>query len=1461
MRTKILQFLKEYGVRTVSNLQHPRLFSQKKLFLPFESIYHFQADNSAVRGPNSADPLFTRLTGKTFIEHVIELTSYEGNPRVTNQRGPILINNFRKQNRFFKPLLRDEAVRLNQQNTLVLNYNLLPAMWRYQDTYKATWFRWNNERRTFWANVVAAHRRFDYNQFIELEVPERILKFSQFNMLNNGTMTQDLLAEFSNDALLNVFDIFQWLGNKRDKSLMDQLPPESYAKINFLIRVRDSFFVLNVGNLDLWRSDKEAGDIAVSMPDGTARDLTANPLTKEEREEIALGKKGLDGSQIQRRFLSLIAALVEYSQGNVTITDVDEEVKASTVNPEFMDQRNLDTTGDKDVTDEEIPEPEATPVEADPRFVELDLIDLDMMVAKVAPPDADLFSTELVIEGTQETKIQRDAESGDVVRTLRVREEPDIIRDAPPELKTVVTDAYDMYKAGLISEGTVNKAVEDAMSYHHLPNPFHGEGSIQETMKIHEEDLKIPPTHEYAFRDQSVILDKSMLTSKLKAMQQKYVKDVLPKDIMQAVIAAQAAGAAVVGYSIETVEDLSDHYQIHKVILKPVRGKASPVFFKIPVIDEEGRFRSRGVTYRQRLQRGDIPIRKVESTKVALTSYYNKTFVFRSPLAVNNYDEWLHARIRAKALNPEDNSVTNVMYAELVQNEFKLPRAYSMMGKAFQGFTTGEIDLYFRYSDREKWFLNKYNIDIAKYETNGMIVCGAMHGTPVVMDTNSQMYLVDAADLEPIGTVTDLVGVDTLVAPLEAALINVSNKDVPLGFVLAFHGGLSKLLNTLNVTYTRHPRSERVSLASDEYAITFQDERLVFNRGDYKAMLLMAGFHQYKNSLLQFSIHDFDQKDVYYRLFEDKGMNARYIRKIEGLFKSWVDPITRDLLRDMGEPTEFEPLLYRSAELLMTDWSPAEVDGAFMRYRGYERMAGTIYSELTKAIETFRARNTEVQVMMDPHEVWRRIAQDPSVGTIEDANPIAQIREQEAITYRGDGGRGGQSMVARTRVFTKADLGILSESTVDSGDVGVVAYLAPDANFENMRYIGRPFDPETEAQSKVMSTCAQLGVATSNDDSKRVAFVSIQQQQGISSDGNTVTPLRTGGEVFVGQRVGKIFCGTAQQDGKVKTITEDGVIVVYADGTEEGFPLGTHHGSAAGKYIPHTLVCDLVEGATFIKGDTISYNSKYFVRDRLVKGQVLYKGATMVAVTFSDNLDTLEDGSSISEEVARQLNTQTTKVKDIVVRFDQALHEMVNVGDKVDLETILCIIEDPEVSGSSLFDESAKDMLRRMAAFSPTSGVVGSISKIETFYHGNIEDMTPSLAKVAMASDKQRKASADAIGKKAYTGAVTEDFRTGGDSLQPEMMVIRVYIDHNVPCATGDKGVLCNQMKTVFSRVLVGENTFEDGRPIGLIFGNTSVENRMVLSPKIIASYSILQLIAGKQVAGVYRGTKNAKAK
>jgi hypothetical protein len=1475
MRLKIVPFLKAFGLRQAANLQNPRLIPIAKLELPLESIFHFFVDNKAARGPTQTDPLFNRLQGKTYLEHVTELVSFEGNPRQTALKAPLLINEFRRTNRFFKPLMRDQALPLNQQNTLIVNYNLLPALYRYQDTFKAHWFRWSNEHRTFWTHVAATHRRFGWNQFVEVHLPENMPSLSEFRRMASGqpavamealvndaagleAFTMELMQAFGQDSQLNLLDLYNWLGNRRETSLMSVVPPEAYEKLNLLFRVQGSFFVINLGQLDEWRKNPEATAEVLLGADGKPRDLKLSPLTEAEKLEIAAQTKGLDGEMLQRRFLSLIAAMIEFKAGNSTLLELDP-VDAAQHQQELVDHSELpDAKAPGD--DEEEEESAELPTAAAPLFEELELMDLDFKETTYTPPDPELFKTQLVVE-TDELAAAKGAdgtiEPTAPVRVLRVTEEPEVVRDAPPLLKAVVKDAHDMYRVGLISAGTFERAIEDAQSYQRIPNPF-GEGTIEEAMQYQESDYQIPA--DTAFRDSKTVFDKSMLSSKLQPMQRKYIKTLLPKDILNCVVAAQKQGAALLDYKVTEVKDLMNHYQIHKIVMKPVRGKASPLMFKIPVIDDDGRFRYNGVTYRQRLQRGDKPIRKVSPTSVALTSYYNKTFVFRSKLAANNFDEWLCREIRSRNMDEKDSSVHDVQFAELIQSEYHLPRIYTLLGSAFRALGSNQYNLYFRYKDRVEHFEKTYGINVASFETPDMVVVGAVGKDPILLDFKSQFYLLKGGDLEPLGDVCDLIGIDQTTASIEAVVMSVSNKDLPVGFVIAYQSGLTKLLETLGVTYTRHARAERLTLSPDNYVLTFMDEKLVFSRNDYKATLVLAGFLQFRKSLVNYSIYDFDRKDVYYRLMEDKGMNARYLREIESLYKSWMDPITEGILLSMDEPTDFEALLYRSVELLMTDWSPSEVDGAYMRYRGYERMAGTIYNELTASIKRFRARNTDVQIQMDPHEIWRRIVADPTVATIEDANPIAQIREQEAMTYRGAGGRGSQSMVARTRIYNEADLGVVSESTVDSGDVGVIAYLTQDPNFTDMRYNSRPFDHASESPGKLLSTCSQLAVASTNDDSKRIAFISIQQQQGVYADGYSVTPLRTGGEGIVAQRTGDMFAGTAEQDGVVKSITEHGIIVQYLDGSERGWQLGTRHGSAAGTNYPHSLVTDMVVGERFQKGDSVAYNEKYFAKDRLSPKQVLWKAGVMVTVAFSDNLDTLEDGSVVSEEVARQLNTQTTKVKDIHVRFDQNVYDVVKVGDKVDLESILCIIEDPEAGGNTLFDDSTRAALMRMSAFSPTSGVVGEISKIEVFYHGDLEDMSGSLAKLAKESDKQRLAIATATGGDVYTGEVDEDFRTGGEGLELENMVIRVYIDHDVPFVSGDKAVVCNQMKTVASRVMVGTNKTADGRDIGLIFGNTSVEERMVLSPKIIACYSILQLEAGKHVAGVFRGTSNAKA-
>lgn len=476
---------------------------------------------------------------------------------------------------------------------------------------------------------------------------------------------------------------------------------------------------------------------------------------------------------------------------------------------------------------------------------------------------------------------------------------------------------------------------------------------------------------------------------------------------------------------------------------------------------------------------GMLPIRKVNPTRVALTSYYNKTFVDRSDRKVNNFDHWLINQVIEKGSNPDDRDVIDFKYSNVFDQHLDVPRPYSTFAQRFERIETKVGVLYFDYKNRQSYF-ETFGIDINTVEKNGLLTVGVSETLPILIDKNGIFYKKD----EVIGTILDVLGLDMQSAPLEVVEMSVSNATIPVGFVLAYQFGLTKLIEMLKCEVSRFRRGERFQHQPDEYTLTFQDQVLVFSRLDQRNAMIIAGLHRYHRALKEFSAYDFDRKDVYFRLLEDAGLGVRYLREIESLFNSWVDPITEGLLRDMGEPTDFAGLLLRSVELLMTDQSPDEIDGAFMRYRGYERLAGFVFGELNRAVKQFNARigSGENKVELNPHAVWQRIVNDPSVALVEEANPIQDLREQEVMTYRGDGGRSSQSMVERTRVFHDNDVGVVSESTVDSTDVGVVAYLSPDANFTNLRGITRRHDKAIDGSAKVLSSSALLAPCADRDD-------------------------------------------------------------------------------------------------------------------------------------------------------------------------------------------------------------------------------------------------------------------------------------------------------------------------------------------------------------------------------------------
>lgn len=1362
MRIKQPLFYRQTGIRVKGQLTQPRLIPQYKLKLPLESIYHYQPEDTVSTGPSPQDPILSVLSARKFVEHVVELQSREGNPRRTVVNPTMLQNEYRRKTRGIRPLRKDATLLLNPRHVLVVNYAMLNPLYRYIPSFRAGYFRWLNANRTFWNKVVEVHKRFGWNQYIELKLPERLPTYIEFKLFER-TINQKTLAVFSTPEALNLADFWIWLGDNRANSGLSVLTRDILDRINFVVKIKGYFFTINLGVLDGWRVDKDDED----GPD-----------------------QGIEGSALQRRFLRLLQGLQD------VITGATEVEEAPALDPTVEVPEDAESPAPTKTAPLPKPKPKvapkAIPVASTDELLLPVPVETDILTSEDAPEPPEID----VPTGLQERIDSQRREDRPVPTPAEVTKavEDDV---ETPSIDDLLTDAVkakaEEYRtAGLMTERAYQRTIEEAETYKKLDDPYGSGRKLTEMLEITQEDLELPEVPE--FKDLDTIPDKSMLSSKLKSITSKYVSNVLHKDVVSSVMAIQSQGVIVKDYKIEEQRDAMNHYQVHRVTLKPVRGRQSTIMFRLPVVDKDGRFIVNGTTTTLRTQRADIPIRKVSPSRVALTSYYNKTFVQRSTRRVNDFENWLNNRITELGDAPENPVITNIRYSNVFDMSLEVPRIYSTLAKRFGSFSYGDVHLYFDYAKRKEYFLAQYKIDVSKIETGGQVVVGVEDQSPILVDDDNIFYLRKGTKSTVIGRIETLLDLDTSRAPLEVAEMSVANKVLPLGFVLGYHLGLSGLIEYLGCEVNRFRRGVRINLQPDEYSLVFQDEVLVFSRLDTNSSMILAGIQRFHRVIRQYSVWDFDRKDVYLKLLEDHGLGVRYLREIESLFSAWMDPITRGLLEDMGEPTDFQALLLRAVELLRTDFSPEEVDGAYMRYRGYERLAGLVYGELSRAVKIYnvRAASGENSVEINPHAIWQKIVQDPAVTPIKESNPIQDLREQEAITYRGSGGRSGQSMVERTRIYHDSDVGVLSESTVDSGDVGVVAYLSPDANFTSLRGTVRPFDKAKDGAAKLLSTSALLAPASAHDDPRRINFIAIQQAQGIFADGYQPTPLRTGYEQVIAHRTTSLFATTADEDGEVVSVNKDAIVVKYKNGAEERVELGKRIGNAAGMFFPHELVTRFKAGDKIKAGDVIAYNEKFFTPDTYNPNQVVWKAGVLVRTALIDNIDTLEDGAVISERTARLLNTQVTEIRTIEVRFDQAVKNLIKVGQSVDLETILCTIEDPELADNPLFDEVSMDTLRRVSALSPRAKVVGEVVKVECFYHGDFEDMSPSLQQIAAESDRLRRRRARALGEPAFTGEVDTGFRIRGEALDYDSMAIQVYIDRQVSAGVGDWKVFTN---------------------------------------------------------------------
>lgn len=371
---------------------------------------------------------------------------------------------------------------------------------------------------------------------------------------------------------------------------------------------------------------------------------------------------------------------------------------------------------------------------------------------------------------------------------------------------------------------------------------------------------------------------------------------------------------------------------------------------------------------------------------------------------------------------------------------------------------------------------------------------------------------------------------------------------------------------------------------------------------------------------------------------------------------------------------------------------------------------------------------------------------------------------------------------------------------------------------------------------------------------KRVNFAGIQMSHTVSCEGYGPAAVRTGYEQVVAQRTSDLFAKAAEKPGKVKEVNESGIVVEYNDGEVKGYEIGRRFGKAAGLTIPHELVTEMKVGQKFDVGDILTYNKGYFEKDILNPNNVVWKAGIIAKTVLMELPGTLEDSSIISAKVGKLLATKITKEKNIIVSFDQSVHKLVKVGSKVTSEDILCIIEDAVTANTDIFDKESIETLRSLGAMVPQAKCIGVVERIEVYYRGDKEDMSDTLRAIANASDRELGKRSKETAKTVFTGSVDEEFRIENEQLSLDTAVIKIYITSDVDASLGDKGVFCNQMKTVFGGVFDKKVETESGQEIDAIFSYLSIQARIVNSPILIGTGTTLLDIIGKKAASLYFG-------
>lgn len=908
-------------------------------------------------------------------------------------------------------------------------------------------------------------------------------------------------------------------------------------------------------------------------------------------------------------------------------------------------------------------------------------------------------------------------------------------------------------------------------------------------------------------------------------------------------------------------------------------GRKSTLKVRVPKLIN-GKIYSNGVWYNIGKQDFPIPILKINSKTVILTSNYGK-------ITVDRYDtkSLVDISIMAKIIKAESKEDGSNKYVKMgssvsTNSRFESTIEYDEYAKRWLNFKINTKEIQATILFNRQQCANQYGFVAVNADE---FCCGMINNVPVIVNVNSgltrQGKSLTETMLELLPAELRSVYYKTKPGKLSMyAQIYVLKSKMPLGVVVAAWEGITSLLEKSKAKYQLVDKS----FSDPKYfTIPFKDKILAIEN-TVQNQLLFNGFYRVStksNNMSEFDIPIHDVNSIWVDVF-----NQLFFKKYSDLtafittYNFYVDAITSDVCLHYKLPNQLCDMLIYASWLLADNSHNSEYNSSYYRIRSSEIIPAIVHYHLAMAISKYNntagSRSKTNVLMMNPNEVVQEIINVNTVRQLSALNPVIELHQREEVSNMGFMGLNQEKSYNRERrAYDPTMIGKIALSSPNSGNVGINRQMVIDPKIDSVRGYTSIKDIDENYNDFQLASFSEMLTpgSVSRDDAIRTAIATSQSGHIVATDGAQPVLISNGTDEVVPSYLSDEFSYVARMDGKVLEFENGYMIIQYKDGKKSAVRCMTDHyafNSGSGFYVNNKLITELKPGESFKKGDVLAYHEKFFSKG--TDGVVRMNVGPLAKVAFTTAYCTYEDAGMITQNMSKKMASSLTMCQSTKIAATDDIDFIVKVGDEVEIGDPLITFGLGDTGDKSVdaflkaFQSTSEDAFKRKF----TSKYAGRIADVRMYTCKSLDRLSPSLFKLFTEYFKENKKKRAILDRHDSTNTPykldtlyalpTEPLKTQTIKGINCDVFIEILIEHEDEVSTGDKIVLYSANKQIISDVIPeGLEPYSEFRPdeeVSVFGSPSSILKRMIPSIIITAAGNKVLIETKRKMKEIWEG-------